>query len=95
MIFICRTIMAKHLTPSLYEILWDKRTPLGFTLDEAIQVGLDNPSKRIPGIIAGDEDCYDVFAPLFDKILAEKYQGFDKHKHFNKIDLDASKLSSK
>ncbi|NXS63293.1 KCRM kinase, partial [Brachypteracias leptosomus] len=35
--------MAKVLTPDLYKRLRDKETPSGFTLDDVIQTGVDNP----------------------------------------------------
>ncbi|NXR41081.1 KCRM kinase, partial [Zosterops hypoxanthus] len=35
--------MAKVLTPALYQKLRDKETPSGFTLDDVIQTGVDNP----------------------------------------------------
>ena len=35
--------MAKVLTEDLYAKLRDKSTPNGFTLDNAIQTGVDNP----------------------------------------------------
>ncbi len=37
--------MAKVLTPALYEKLRSKQTPSGFTLDDVIQTGIDNPGK--------------------------------------------------
>lgn len=37
--------MAKVLTPDLYERLRSKQTPSGFTLDDVIQTGVDNPGK--------------------------------------------------
>lgn len=37
--------MAKALTPELYKKLRDKETPSGFTLDDVIQTGVDNPGK--------------------------------------------------
>lgn len=37
--------MAKVLTPDLYKKLRDKETPSGFTLDDVIQTGVDNPGK--------------------------------------------------
>ncbi|NXP21563.1 KCRB kinase, partial [Scytalopus superciliaris] len=44
--------MAKVLTPDLYKKLRDKQTPSGFTLDDCIQTGVDNPgcapSSRVP-----------------------------------------------
>lgn len=37
--------MAKVLTPELYAKLRDKQTPSGFTLDDVIQTGVDNPGE--------------------------------------------------
>ncbi|NXR50872.1 KCRB kinase, partial [Hippolais icterina] len=39
--------MAKVLTPDLYNKLRDKQTPSGFTLDDCIQTGVDNPGNGI------------------------------------------------
>ena len=39
--------MAHCLTPEIYAKLRDKRTPNGYTLDQAIQTGVDNPGKFI------------------------------------------------
>lgn len=39
--------MAKVLTPELYAELRAKSTPSGFTLDDVIQTGVDNPGTRI------------------------------------------------
>lgn len=38
--------MAKVLTPEMYANLRDKETPSGFTLDDVIQTGVDNPGNR-------------------------------------------------
>lgn len=37
--------MAKVLTPAMYDHLRGKQTPSGFTLDDVIQTGVDNPGK--------------------------------------------------
>lgn len=37
--------MAKVLTKELYGKLRDKQTPSGFTLDDVIQTGVDNPGE--------------------------------------------------
>lgn len=39
--------MAKVLTPEMYANLRDKETPSGFTLDDVIQTGVDNPGKDV------------------------------------------------
>lgn len=68
-------------------------TPNGFTLDKAIQVGVDNPGvpwQRASGIVAGDRESYEVFAPLFDEIIQE-YHGHGKN-DFHSRDLDSRKI---
>lgn len=44
--------MAKVLTPAMYERLRSKQTPSGFTLDDVIQTGVDNPGKNPSGFSA-------------------------------------------
>ena len=48
-----RSLMCKFLTPELYAKYKDVKTSSGFTLDQAIQAGLDAPHLGV-GIIAGD-----------------------------------------
>ena len=87
-------LMAKHLTPKLYEKLQNQATSSGFTLDQAIQTGVDNPGHPFistVGIVAGDEESYDLFADLFDPIIEERHNGFKKT-DTHKTDLDYNKL---
>ncbi|KAK3747271.1 hypothetical protein QZH41_005463 [Actinostola sp. cb2023] len=87
-------LMAKHLTPRVYSKLRDRTTPSGYSLDQAIQTGVDNPGHPFittVGLVAGDEESYEVFAELFDPVIEERHGGFkktDKHK----TDLDSSKI---
>jgi len=86
-----KSLLAKYLTPEMFQELKDKKTKNGFTLSNAINSGVKNPDSGI-GVYAGDEESYEVFAPLFDKIIQD-YHGFskdDKHKsNLNPDDLDA------
>ena len=87
-------LMAKHLTPRIYAKLRDKPTKSGFSLDKAIQTGVDNPGHPFistVGIVAGDEESYDLFADLFDPIIEERHNGFKKT-DTHKTDLDYNKL---
>nr|XP_026693351.1 creatine kinase, flagellar-like isoform X2 [Ciona intestinalis] len=73
--------MAKCLTEKLYNELCNKTTKGGVTLDECIQTGVDNPGHPFimtVGAVAGDEETYEVFAPLFDKIISERHGGYGK-----------------
>ena len=59
-----------------------------------IQTGIDNPGHpfiSICGIVAGDEESYDVFAPIFNPIIAAKHGGYGPD-DMHPTDLDSSKL---
>ncbi|CAH1775389.1 unnamed protein product [Owenia fusiformis] len=86
--------MAKCLTPAIYAKLRDKATPNGWTLDQCIQTGVDNPVHpfiKTVGIVAGDEESYDTFADLFDPIIEDRHGGYTKDQ-IHPTDLDASKI---
>uniref|UniRef100_A0A3P9J7U0 creatine kinase n=1 Tax=Oryzias latipes TaxID=8090 RepID=A0A3P9J7U0_ORYLA len=78
--------MAKVLTPDMYARLRDKETPSGFTLDDVIQTGVDNPGHPFimtVGCVAGDEETYEVFKDLLDPVIEDRHGGYkptDKHK---------------
>jgi len=85
------SLLAKYLTPEIFNELKDKTTANGFTLKDAINSGVLNPESGI-GAYVGDEESYTLFAPLFDKIIQD-YHGFSKdskHKsNLNPDDLNA------
>ena len=87
----CQSQLSKHLTKDIFEALKDKKTANGFTLEQAINSGVVNLDSGI-GVYAGDEESYELFAPLFDPII-EEYHGFskdDQHKsNLNPADLNA------
>jgi len=87
----CRSLLCKYLTPELFEMLKERETPNGYTLEQAIRSGVKNIDSSI-GVYAGDKESYTVFAPLFDPII-EEYHGFgkeEKHKsHLDPNDLNA------
>uniref|UniRef100_A0A3P9HND4 creatine kinase n=1 Tax=Oryzias latipes TaxID=8090 RepID=A0A3P9HND4_ORYLA len=78
--------MAKVLTPAIYDRLRSKQTPSGFTLDDVIQTGVDNPGHPFimtVGCVAGDEETYEVFKELLDPVIEDRHGGYkpsDKHK---------------
>ena len=86
--------MAKCMSKDIYAKLAPLKTPNGFTLDRAIQTGIDNPGHPFimtVGMVAGDEESYDVFADLFDPVIESRHKGYkktDKHP----TDLDPTKL---
>jgi creatine kinase len=55
---------SKCLTREIYAQLRDKVTPSGYSLDNVIQTGVDNPGHPFimtVGAVAGDEETYEVF----------------------------------
>jgi len=78
--------MANLLTKDVYAKYRDTPTKNGFTFDQAIQTGVDNPGHpyiMTVGCVAGDEESYEVFADLFDPVIEARHNGFkktDKHK---------------
>lgn len=87
----CTSLLCKFLTKDIFESLKDKKTANNFTLEQAINSGVQNIDSGI-GVYAGDEESYTTFAALFDAII-EEYHGFgtkDKHKsNLNPDDLNA------
>ncbi|XP_074877082.1 creatine kinase S-type, mitochondrial isoform X2 [Buteo buteo] len=62
--------MAECLTPAIYARLRDKMTPNGYTLDQCIQTGVDNPGHpfiKTVGMVAGDEESYEITHGQFDE----------------------------
>jgi creatine kinase/arginine kinase len=90
----CTSMLCKHLTPELFELLKDKTTANGFTLKEVMNSGVENVDSEI-GVYAGDEESYALFAPLFDKVI-EEYHGFSRsdvhHSNLNVDDLTVKEL---
>ncbi|NWU86029.1 KCRS kinase, partial [Onychorhynchus coronatus] len=88
--------MAECLTPGIYSRLRDKMTPNGYTLDQCIQTGVDNPGHpfiKTVGMVAGDEESYEVFAEIFDPVIKSRHNGYDPRTMKHHTDLDASKIT--
>eukprot|EP00794_Sanderia_malayensis_P009510 gene9510-biopygen7851 len=71
-----------------------QETPSGYTLDQAIQTGVDNPGHPFittVGIVAGDEESYEVFSELMDTIIEKRHNGFKKTDS-HVTEFDASKI---
>eukprot|EP01062_Namystynia_karyoxenos_P071547 TRINITY_DN67117_c0_g1_i1.p1 TRINITY_DN67117_c0_g1~~TRINITY_DN67117_c0_g1_i1.p1 ORF type:complete len:436 (+),score=128.15 TRINITY_DN67117_c0_g1_i1:119-1309(+) len=71
--------MSQVLTRKLYFALHEQLTPSGFSLDRCIQPGVDVPGDSVTrpacGLVAGDAECYSLFALLFDKVLDREHPG--------------------
>ena len=86
----CKSLLCKYLTPEVFELLKDKKSANGFTLEQAINSGVQNPDSSI-GVYAGDKESYTLFKLLFDPII-EAYHGFTQYdSHSSNMDLDRLK----
>merc|ERR1712176_1057935 len=69
--------MREH--PGLYEKLKGKTTKLGVNLGHCIKTGVDNPGHpmiKTVGLVAGDEESYELFADLMDPVLSARHNGY-------------------
>ena len=85
---------AKCLTEDIYNKLCNLKTPSGYTLDMAIQTGVDNPGHPFiytVGCVAGDEETYSLFADFLDPIIEGRHNGYGKGA-VHKTDLDINNL---
>lgn len=83
----CKTLKAK---PEIYAHLCNKKTPMGFTFDQAIQAGLDAPHLGV-GIVAGEAAAYQVYKEIMDPVI-EGWHGY-KPTDTHKSDMDYTKLN--
>uniref|UniRef100_A0AAY4EAH0 Creatine kinase S-type, mitochondrial n=1 Tax=Denticeps clupeoides TaxID=299321 RepID=A0AAY4EAH0_9TELE len=89
--------MASSLTPAIYSKLRDKLTPNNWSLDQCIQTGVDNPGHpfiKTVGMVAGDEETYEVFSEIFNPVIKDRHNGYDPCTMKHPTDLDASKITS-
>jgi len=65
--------------PDLYEKLKGKTTALGVNIGHCIKTGIDNPGHpmiKTVGMVAGDEESYQLFAELFDPVISDRHNGY-------------------
>merc|ERR1719261_1090091 len=63
---------------SIYERLRQVTTGSGISLAKCIKTGVDNPGHpmiKTVGAVAGDGECYEAFAALFDPIIKAAHGG--------------------
>lgn len=71
---VCADVLKAH--PEIYEQLKDSKTSKGVTLARCIKTGVDNrghPVLKSLGAVAGDAESYDIFAPLFDRLIESRH----------------------
>jgi creatine kinase len=88
---------ALKANPGMYEELKGKgNTSLGVNIGHCIKTGIDNkghPHIKTCGIVAGDEESWTLFAPLFDAVIDARHNGYGPEaKH--PTDMNAANLST-
>merc|ERR1719411_1151358 len=88
--------MSKVLTPEMYAKYRDVVTPGGYTFDQTIQTGVDNPGHphiMTVGATLGDEWSYDTHKDFFDEVIARRHNGYGPN-DMHSTDLDWTKLTN-
>ncbi len=80
-------LLKQYLTPELKEQLQNTSCECGFTLEDIIRSGEENPDGAI-GVYAGDKNCYHTFSPLFDPIIEDYHQYKLDEKHSKNLDYE-------
>lgn len=81
--------------PGLYHKYRRERTRLGVGLAKCIKTGADNrghPMIKTVGLVAGDEYCYDTFAPIFDRVIRQRH-GDERLSLQHITDMDRKRLT--
>merc|ERR1719163_2401020 len=82
--------------PEVYDKLKDKKTKNGVTLADCMKTGIDNPGHphiKTVGLVAGDEESYEVFKDLFDPVIDARHGGYGPD-GVQPTNLDINKLST-
>merc|ERR1719440_1567076 len=90
------SFMAELLTKDIYDALKDKKTSGGCTLAQCLKTGVDNPGHphiKTVGLVACDEESYEVFKELFDPVISARHGGYGADAK-QPTNLDLEKLSS-
>ncbi|CBY18300.1 unnamed protein product [Oikopleura dioica] len=86
---------AMRANPGIYEELKNKTTKLGVNIGHCIKTGIDNkghPMIKTCGLVAGDEESFELFKPIFDPVISARHNGYAADaKH--PTDLDVDKIS--
>ena len=81
------SLVAKHVTPEVWEKLKDIKTKTsGFTLAKAIACAVEFDDQHC-GIYAGDEDSYEDFKDVFEPIILEYHGLPSEFSHTSDMDV--------
>lgn len=70
-----KSLLKKYLTQETFDQLKGVKTSKGSTLWDCIKTGVINVDSSV-GVYAGDEECYRVFAALFDPLIEDYHSPY-------------------
>merc|ERR1719161_815294 len=73
------SFLSECLTKEMYDELKGKTTSGGITLAQCMKTGVDNPGHphiKTVGLVACDEESYEVFKELFDPVISARHGGY-------------------
>jgi len=82
--------------PEIYHKLKHRRTSMDVGFAKCAKTGFDNPGHpmvKTCGLVAGDEESYEVFKEIFDPVIDIRHGGY-KPDARHETDMDMSKLSN-
>ena len=82
--------LVEAMTPAERDQLAALRTPTGFTFEDVVRSGVENPDSGV-GAYAGDHHSYEVFSRFFNPLIA-RYHKFDVENDRHVTDFDVSKV---
>jgi creatine kinase len=90
--------MAEFLreNPDVYKNLMNKKTKNGVGLAPCIKTGVDNPGHphiKTCGLVAGDEECFEVFADIFEPVISARHGGYPRD-GVQPTDMDSNNIST-
>jgi creatine kinase len=81
--------------PEVYDRLKNKKTASGVGLAACMKTGVDNkahPMIKTCGLVAGDEECFTLFADIFEPVTSARHGGYARDAR-HPTNMDSSQLS--
>ncbi len=89
----CQSLLCRYLSREIFAQLKDRITANGYTFLQAIESGIVNQDSHI-GVYAGDAESYQLFAELFDPIIADYHQFSPADRHRSNLDAASAQLDN-
>ena len=102
-----KTMMDRFLTPEIFSKVKDKRSAKGYDIDKLIESGLRDTvatdmHKMAAGetlvensirLLAGNEECYDLFSELIDPVISEVHQIYRMENLRSEVNLNWEEIT--